>query len=150
MFKLALLFQEIPTEAQEGMKKGLEYIEDGLPPEAAGLLAAFAGVMLFVWLAIYAYMGLCLHLIAKKTNTSPAWLAWIPIANLILLLMISEKPMWWIVLAFIPIINIVWVVLWILVWMAIAEKRGKPAITGVLMIVPILNIFILGYLAFSK
>ena len=95
-------------------------------------------------------MSLCLHLIASKTNTSPAWLAWIPIANVVLLLMVADKPIWWIILLFIPIVNIVWIVLGILAWMGVAEKRGKPSWIGILMILPFVNFIILGYLAFSK
>lgn len=147
---LAVFLQNIPPEVQERMRETFEQAQNEIPPEALGVFAAFAGIMLFIWLGVYVYVSLCIHMIATKTNTSPAWLAWIPIANVILLMMISEKPMWWIVLMFIPFINIVWIVLGILVWMAVAEKRGKPGFIGILMIVPILNIFILGYLAFSN
>lgn len=120
-------------------------------PEAAGLgLAVFGGIMLFILvivLIIYVYMAICLMKMAHKTNTPNAWLAWIPIINCILMLQIAKKPLWWIILFFIPLVNIVFS---ILAWMAIAKNMGKPEWLGVLMIVPIANIVIPGYLAFSN
>ena len=44
-------------------------------------------------LAAYLYMSLALQTIATKTNTANTWLAWIPIANLFLMLGIAKKPM---------------------------------------------------------
>jgi hypothetical protein len=112
-------------------------------------MAAAGGFMLFVWLvvlAVYLYMSLAIKTIAEKTNTENAWLAWIPIANLILLLNIAKKPVWWIILLLIPLVNIV---IAILVWIAVAEARQKPGWLGALMIVPLLNFFVPGYLAWS-
>jgi hypothetical protein len=91
-------------------------------------------------------MALCLQTIAKKTNTENAWLAWIPIVNIILMLNIAKKPLWWIILLLVPLVNIV---IMIVVWMAIAEARGKPSWWGILMIVPLVGIIVPGYLAFS-
>ncbi|MFA6047436.1 MAG: DUF5684 domain-containing protein [Parcubacteria group bacterium] len=120
-------------------------------PEAAGLgLAVFGGIMLFllvVFLIIYIYMAICLMKMAHKTNTPNAWFAWIPILNCILMLQIAKKPIWWIILLLIPLVNIV---MMIIVWMAIAKELGKPEWLGVLMIIPVANIIIPGYLAFSN
>ncbi|HUK25300.1 MAG TPA: DUF5684 domain-containing protein [Terriglobales bacterium] len=112
--------------------------------------AAMAGVMLLFFLcfalAIYVYMALALQTIATKTNTENPWLAWIPIANLFLLLMVAKKPLWWFVLFLVPLANIV---ILIIVWMAVAEARHKPNWWGILMIVPIANFIVPGYLAWS-
>jgi hypothetical protein len=107
------------------------------------------GIMLFFvifGLGVYVYMALALQTIATKTGTENAWLAWIPIANLILMLTVAKKPLWWILLFFIPFVNIVMA---ILVWMAVAEARGKPNWWGILMIVPLVNFIVPGYLAWS-
>lgn len=102
-------------------------------------------------LACYAYAALALQTIARKTNTPDGWFAWVPVLNLVLMLQIAGKPLWWIVLFFIPIVNIfAGIVITIVVWMAIAEKRGKPRWWGVMMIVPVMNIITPGYLAWSK
>jgi ABC-type Na+ efflux pump permease subunit len=117
---------------------------------AAGLIAAiFGGFILFILviaLLIYVYMAICLMKIAKKTSTENAWFAWIPILNIVLMIQCAKKPLWWIILFFIPFANIVAM---IIIWMAVAKNVGKPEWVGVLMIVPIANIIIPGYLAFS-
>ena len=94
----------------------------------------------------YVYIALALQTIATKTNTGNAWLAWIPIVNLVLMLNIAKKPIWWFILLLIPLVNIVMI---ILVWMGIAEARNKPNWWGILMIVPVVNIIVPGYLAWS-
>jgi hypothetical protein len=108
-----------------------------------------AGLVLFLVvfiLALYVYMALALQTIAEKTNTENGWLAWIPIANLILMLNIAKKPIWWIVLFLIPLVSIVMA---ILVWMGIAEARNKPSWWGIMVIVPVMNFIMPGYLAWS-
>jgi hypothetical protein len=117
--------------------------------DAAVPMAIAGGFLLFafiVGLAAYIYVSLALMTIANKTGTPNGWLAWIPIANIILMLMIAKKPIWWIVLFLIPLVNIVMA---ILVWMGIAEARSKPNWWGVLMIVPVANLIVPGYLAWA-
>ncbi len=58
----------------------------------------------------------------------PGWAAIIPIYNVIVMLEIADKPLWWIILFFIPLVNIV---VAILVCIAFAEKFGKGAGFGV-------------------
>ncbi len=91
-------------------------------------------------------MSLALQTIADKTKTENSWLAWIPIANLVLMLNIAKKPMWWFILFLVPIVNIV---IAIMVWMAVAEARGKPSWWGILTIVPVANLIVPGVLAWS-
>ena len=112
------------------------------PALAGGVLTAF----LVIGAAVYVYMALALQTIARKTNTKNDWLAWIPIANLILLLEIARKPLWWLLLLVIPLVN---VVISIVVWVAVAEARGKPSWWGLLMIVPGINLIVPGYLAWG-
>ena len=52
----------------------------------------------------------------------PGWAAIIPIYNAIVLLQIAGKPLWWIILFFIPLVNIVMAVL---VGIAVAKSFGK-------------------------
>lgn len=95
---------------------------------------------------VYVYISLALMTIASKTNTPNGWLAWIPIVNIILMLNIAQKPVWWIILLLIPLVNIV---IAILVWMGIAEARHKPNWWGILMIVPVVGLIVPGYLAWA-
>lgn len=117
-------------------------------PRAAAALAGGAAmvVLLFICLAAYIYMSLALQTIANKTSTPNAWLAWIPIANIFLMLQIAKKPLWWFILCLIPLVNIIII---IMIWMGIAEARGKPNWWGILMIVPIANLIVPGYLAWA-
>ena len=112
------------------------------PGLAGGLLMVF----LMIGAAVYIYMALALQTIARKTNTKNDWLAWIPIANMVLLLEIARKPVWWLLLLVIPLVN---VVISNVVWVGVAEARGKPSWWGLLMIVPGVNLIVPGYLAWG-
>ena len=117
---------------------------DGEVPAA---LSGGALVFLFVFgLAFYVYLALALQTIANKTGTPNAWLAWIPIGNLFLMLNVAKKPLWWFLLCLIPLVNVVMV---IIIWMAVAEAVGKPNWWGILMIVPVANLVVPGYLAWA-
>ena len=57
-------------------------------------------------------------MIAKKTQTEDAWMAWVPIANIILMLKIPNMSLLWIIAAFlIPVIFVP------VVYCRIAEER---------------------------
>lgn len=138
---LTFLFLLVPARtafAQRGLEGG------------AGAFAALGAMMLlFVVIGggFYVYYSLALQTIAKKTSTENPWLAWIPIANIILMLNIAKKPLWWLLLCLIPVVNIV---IFIIVWMGIAEAVKKPNWWGILLIVPLVNIIVPGYLAWAN
>jgi hypothetical protein len=52
----------------------------------------------------------------------PGWAAIIPIYNIIVLLQIAGKPVWWILLFLIPFVNFIII---ILVWLGVAKAFGK-------------------------
>jgi hypothetical protein len=101
---------------------------------------------LIVVLALFAYGPLCLHVIATKTGADNPWFAWIPILNLFLLCEVAGMSYWWILGLFIPVFNIL---AFTLLWVGLAEQRGKPFWVGILIIVPFVNLIVPGYLAFS-
>lgn len=113
---------------------------------AAALAGTFMLFLLGMLLIGYIYIALALQTIADKTSTPNSWLAWIPIANLFLMLAIAKKPAWWFILFLIPLVNIV---ISIMVWMGIAVACKKPDWWGILMIVPIANLVVPGYLAWA-
>jgi hypothetical protein len=113
---------------------------------SAAIPAALMLSVLLIGLAFYAYMSLALQTIATKTGTANGWLAWVPLANLLLLLSIARKPLWWFVLFFIPLVNFVFLVI---VWMEVAKARGKPDWWGILIIIPLANFVVPGYLAWA-
>ena len=125
---------------------GRALAQDNNSLAAAGLGAGLIMIFLVFAAACYVYMALALQTIADKTKTENSWLAWIPIANIVLMLNVAKKPIWWIVLFFIPVVNIIFI---IIVWMAMAEARGKPSWWGILMIVPVANLITPGVLAWA-
>jgi hypothetical protein len=136
LFAAAALGLPLVASAQDDTPKAL-------PALMAGGFLMFCLVFL---VAIYVYTALALQTIAQKTNTENGWLAWIPIANVILMLNIARKPVWWILLCLIPLVSIV---MFILIWMGIAEARNKPNWWGIMVIVPVMNLVMPGYLAWS-
>ncbi len=117
------------------------YAQTGAPPDP--LLSV---LMLIIVLAIYVYASYALYVIAKKTATANPWLAWIPVANVFLMLKIAGKAYWWFLLLLIPLVNIV---VGIYIWMRVAAARSHPSWVGLLMILPFVNLIVLGYIAFA-
>ncbi|MFC2049743.1 hypothetical protein ACFLTN_00975 [Chloroflexota bacterium] len=69
-----------------------------------GLHGLFLSASYIIEVAVYVWFALCLHIIAKKTDTRHPWLAWIPIANFYLMCKVAGKPGWWTVLLCLPLI----------------------------------------------
>lgn len=107
----------------------------------------FIFIFLFIIIASYIYYALSFRAIARKTGTPNDWYAWVPVLNLVLMINVARKPLWWLALLFIPFVNIV---MSVLLWIEVAKAVGKPEWWGVLIIVPVINIAVPGYLGFSK
>jgi hypothetical protein len=58
----------------------------------------------------------------------PGWAAIVPIYNVIVLLEIAGRPLWWILLFFIPLVNIIMAVI---VGIAVAKNFGKSDAFGI-------------------
>lgn len=91
--------------------------------------AGGAGIgTLIMYVVIYAVMGFLMGKVFEKAG-KPLWAGFVPIYNLIILLEIVGRPLWWIVLFLIPCVNIVAIVL---VAMDLAERFGKSKAWGVI------------------
>ena len=101
------------------------------------------GFLFLVGFLLYAYFAVTLMIIARKTNTPGAGLAWIPILNLYLMCKIGRRPAWWMLLCFVPLVNLFALAM---LWTSIAEMSGKPAWTGALAIIPVVGLVIPAYL----
>jgi hypothetical protein len=101
---------------------------------------------LLIFVAIYAYIAVCLQKMAEKTNTGDTWWAWVPILNILLMLKIGRKPLWWIILLLIPLVNII---IGILVWVEICKALNKSPLLVIGLLIPLVNFVVMGYLAFS-
>jgi Family of unknown function (DUF5684) len=98
---------------------------------ATGLLGGMAvllsGVFLVVMLAIGVLMIASLWKVFTKAG-QPGWAAIVPIYNAIVMLQISGRPLWWVLLLMIPFVNIV---VGIMVAIDLAKSFGQSAGFGV-------------------
>lgn len=100
------------------------------------------GAMMIIWLALLVVVFAGVWQTFAKAG-KPGWGAIIPIYNLILLLEIAGKPIWWIILYFIPLVNFV---ITIIVSIGIAKNFGKGEAFGVgLALLPFIFYPILGF-----
>lgn len=73
----------------------------------------------------------------------PGWASIIPIYNNIVMIDIAGKPLWWIILLFIPFVNIV---VSILIMIGMAKNFGRGTGTAIgLIFLPLLFMLILGF-----
>ena len=109
------------------------------PSAAAGI---FGGVMLIVWLAV------ALLVIAGIWKTfvkagEPGWACIIPIYNIIVLLKIAGRPLWWFILLLIPLVNFI---VAIIVCIDVAKRFGQGTGFGIgLALLPFIFYPILGF-----
>jgi len=92
---------------------------------AAGNAAAagIMGAMGLVWLALLVLMIAALWKIFVKAG-EPGWAAIIPVYNLVVMLKIVGRPVWWVVLFLIPFVNLI---MGFIVAFDLAKVFGKGA-----------------------
>ncbi len=104
------------------------------------------GTSVVGWIIYLAIIALIIAGMWKSFEKAgkPGWAAIIPIYNVIVLLQIVGKPLWWVVLFLIPIVNII---AYIIVSMDFAECFGKSKGWGfgLLVILPFVGYPILGF-----
>ncbi len=101
------------------------------------------GIMGLIWLAVVVLMIVGMWKVFTKAG-QPGWAAIIPIYNLVVLLKIVGKPIWWIIGFLIPVVNFV---VMILVAVALAKAFGKG--TGFAIGLIFLGFVFIPILAFS-
>ena len=129
-----------------GYEYGYEYGYDAGSAVATGIGAAF-GFLALVWIitmAIGIFIIVCNWKVFKKAGKN-GWEAIVPIYNFVVLLEITNLPMWYIILMFIPIGNIVAT---FLIYIELAKKFGQSAGFGVGL--ALLNPIFMAILAFNK
>jgi hypothetical protein len=107
-----------------------------------GLLALLGAYLVFV-LVIAVVMLISMWKIYSKAG-QPGWAVLVPIYNMIVLLNIVRKPVWWILLMLIPFVNFIIV---ILIYLELAKVYGKS--TGFGLGIIFLPIIFLPMLAFG-
>ena len=106
-------------------------------------LVALLGAFAIIWLAIAVLLIAAMWKIFTKAG-KPGWASIIPIYNLVVLLEITGKPTWWIILFIIPIVNIVFL---IMMYHSLSLSFGKD--TGFTVGLVLLRVVFLPILAFG-
>ena len=90
--------------------------------EAMGQTAGGVGIIgLVIYVAIALLMIISLWKLFSKAG-QPGWASIIPIYQTVVMLQVAGKPIWWIILLFVPIANIVIVIMMLA---GIAKNFGK-------------------------
>ena len=100
---------------------------------------------LIAWIVLYIVETIPVYVIAKKSGHDYAWLAFVPIGNLWLLCDMADLELWFLIIWLVPYINIIFLGF---VWWRIAENTNKSGWIGLLMLIPIVNLFVGYYIAF--
>ncbi len=117
--------------------------------ESAPSAAAAAGVglgLLLVWAILYvAFTALMFWKVFVKAG-QPGWASIVPIYNLIVLLQIAGRPLWWIIFFVVPCLNMLAIVFIIIVDLDVAKAFGKSVPFAIGMIfLPIIFYPIIGF-----
>ena len=78
-------------------------------------------VFWIVWCAVILFMIVSMWKVFVKAG-KPGWACIVPIYNIIVLLDIAGKPLWWIILCLIPFVNFIVI---ILIYVGVAKNFGK-------------------------
>ena len=116
---------------------------------AAGALLGL-GMLMFILvfaLAFYVFACFCYKRICEKCGVTPGVLVWIPIVQFIPLLQVAKMPLWMIILVFIPLVNIV---ILVMMWVKICQARGKSGWLVIVLFIPIANLIFLPYWPFRN
>jgi hypothetical protein len=104
--------------------------------------AAMGTGMMICWLVLVLLIVAGMWKVFVKAG-KPGWAAIIPIYNIIVLLEVAGKPLWWFILLLIPFVNLI---VMIIVLIALARNFGKGVGFALgLLILPFLFYPILGF-----
>ena len=135
---------------------GQEFLSEFLLGGVIGAVVVL-GIIFIVLLiaAIYIYHALAWIEISKKFKYKKSWLAWIPFANLSMILQLGEFHWAWIFLILIPFVG--WIALFVLLVISlwrIFEKRKYPGWFSLSLVIPkvggILYLVAIGFVAWKN
>ena len=119
------LLSKAPVLLQQGVDQGASVVSI--------VIALIVAVVLIVaWWKIFTKAG------------KPGWTALIPIYNVIVMLQVVGRPVWWIILLLIPVVNFI---IGIIVFLDLAKSFGKSTGFGIGLI--LLNMIFVLILAFG-
>ena len=120
----------------------LALLQDNTSTGVSPLGAAMGMGMMICWLIVVLLIVIGMWKVFVKAG-KPGWAAIIPIYNIIVLLEITGKPIWWFILMLIPLVNLI---VFIIVLVELAKRFGKGVGFAIgLLILPFLFYPILGF-----
>ena len=87
-------------------------------------MGIFAGVFMIVFLAGYLLISAFLFWKVFTKAGQPGWASMVPIYNLYVLTQVAGKEWWWVLLCFIPLVNLI---AFIMISLGVAKNFGKGA-----------------------
>ena len=104
------------------------------------------GILIVAEIVYFLIFAVLQFLIARKLGEDNPWFAFLPFLNIWLMVEMAGVDWWYILLLFLPGINIL---VYAYLWWEIADAAGKPPAVGLLCWIPCINIFGMAYLAFT-
>ena len=99
-------------------------------------LPARTTIHIIMFLAVYAFYGICLQRIARVKRLRHPWFAWVPILNIYIAWKITGRGVISTMLSLIPIVNIV---MYVLFCFKFSRACGKGHLYGFLQLIPLVN-----------
>ena len=100
----------------------------------------------FGLLIFHVIMAAALWKMSERTKDEPQWFALVPLLNIVLFLKIAQKPVWWLILFFIPIVNLITLAV---ASMSLCRRFGINQWWGLASLVSPLNLVLYLYLAYG-
>ncbi len=134
---------------------GLEGMEGILAGGALSFLLGAALILVIIlFAAFYVYFALAWQTIAKKLKYKNPWLAWIPFANISMMLQLGGFHWAWVFLFLVPVLG--WIAIFVLIIIAnwkTFEARGHEGWLSLSQIIPkvggILYLIAIGFVAWQ-
>lgn len=102
---LPMLIQTGAASAQAKHARASEMVGDSLPEELGFVMVGVLGVVMLLMAGLVVLMAIAHWKVFEKAG-QPGWACLVPIYNIVVLLRIVGRPDWWILLVFIPAVNI--------------------------------------------
>ena len=106
-------------------------------------------ISFIVGIAAYIFSSYCFYKIYQRLGEPNAWFAWVPILNNWIMYKAGDRSPWWIIGLFIPLVNIVALIVLLIAFVNIVKKLGKNPWLILLMILPLINFVVLYNFAFG-
>jgi len=116
-------------------------------------IASFFLIMIVILIGFYVFQSLAWQTIGRKQNYKRPWLAWIPFANISMILQMGRFHWAWVFLAIVPtvflgnIASAALIALLIIAQWRIFEKAGYKGWLAILTLVPLVGLIVLGIVA---